>query len=105
MDILGGVALDKGCFVGQEVVSRMHRRGKTRKRTLIVRGEGLKPGSDVRAAAPVGTITSTTGDLALAVVRIDRMAAADTLTVNDNPVSIEKPDWLQGEIDALLGDG
>ena len=32
MDVLGGVALNKGCFVGQEVVSRMHRRGKIRKR-------------------------------------------------------------------------
>ncbi|MEO1324705.1 MAG: folate-binding protein, partial [Pseudomonadota bacterium] len=36
MDILGGVALNKGCFVGQEVVSRMHRRGSIRRRTLVV---------------------------------------------------------------------
>ena len=31
MDVLGGVALNKGCFVGQEVVSRMHRRGTIRR--------------------------------------------------------------------------
>ncbi|MBL6431364.1 MAG: tRNA-modifying protein YgfZ [Alphaproteobacteria bacterium] len=41
MDDLHGVAFDKGCFVGQEVVSRMQHRGTARRR--IVRVEADAP--------------------------------------------------------------
>lgn len=98
MDILGGVALTKGCFVGQEVVSRMHRRGKIRKRTLTVTAPdaaALAPGSDIMAPLPIGTITSRAGASALAVVRVDRLdAASEPLRVNETLVTIEKPAWL-----------
>ncbi|MCH9752210.1 MAG: folate-binding protein, partial [Alphaproteobacteria bacterium] len=50
MDALNGVALNKGCFVGQEVVSRMHRRGKIRKRTLsatVPETLNVQPGDDI----------------------------------------------------------
>ena len=105
MDRMNGVDFKKGCFVGQEVVSRMHRRGKTRKRTLMIKGEGLTPGADVHGEAPIGVVTSTCGSAGLALIRIDRMAKAPAYSVNGAPVEFEKPDWLQGEIDALLGDG
>lgn len=101
MDRMGGVDLKKGCFVGQEVVSRMHRRGKTRKRTLAIRGERLAAGLDVRAETSVGTITSAQGDAALALIRIDRMGTAVKLRVDDNPVTLDAPDWLASEIAAL----
>ena len=36
MDRLHGVDFDKGCYVGQEVVSRMQHRGTARTRTVRV---------------------------------------------------------------------
>lgn len=101
MDVLGGVALNKGCFVGQEVVSRMHRRGQIRKRTLTVRvatGESAQPGMDLHAPAPIGNVTSAQNELALARLRIDRWSKAEAdgmpVLLDETPVTIEKPDWL-----------
>lgn len=108
MDVLGGVALNKGCFVGQEVVSRMHRRGKIRKRTVLVSGLDASKdsaGAEILAAAPVGEITSVEGDQGLARVRTDRFFKAEqegqSLSVNETPVTIAKPDWLVAERDAM----
>ncbi|MEO1662475.1 MAG: folate-binding protein [Pseudomonadota bacterium] len=109
MDVLGGVALNKGCFVGQEVVSRMHRRGQIRKRSLAltVPSETAAAGTDIVAAAPVGSLTSVEADLALARLRVDRLekAIADgvALTVNETPVTIDIPAWLQAEREAMAG--
>ncbi|MEL6858737.1 MAG: folate-binding protein [Pseudomonadota bacterium] len=109
MDVLGGVALNKGCFVGQEVVSRMHRRGQIRKRSLplTVPSETAPAGTDIVAAAPVGSLTSVEADLALARLRVDRLekAIADgvALTVNETPVTIDIPAWLQAEREAMAG--
>ena len=105
MDVLDGVALNKGCFVGQEVVSRMHRRGKIRKRTLHVE---LPPemtaqcGAEIKAPLPIGALTSVTEGSALAVVRVDRLTSAeqtgDTVTIDETPVTIKKPGWLVAEL-------
>ena len=38
MDLLGGVDFKKGCYIGQEVVSRMEHRGTARRRPVIVSG-------------------------------------------------------------------
>ena len=43
MDQLNGVDFDKGCFVGQEVVSRMEHRGNARSRIVPVAYEGFAP--------------------------------------------------------------
>ncbi len=105
MDQMGGVDYKKGCFVGQEVASRMKRRGKIRKRTLTVHGEALEAGADIFAAAPVGTITSVEGRAGLALVRTDRLQAAldqsRPLTCNDQPVHFDLPDWAEAEMRAL----
>jgi len=44
MDRLHGVDFDKGCYVGQEVVSRMQHRGTARTRTVRVVLDGPSPG-------------------------------------------------------------
>ena len=74
----GGVAVAKGCYVGQEVVSRMHHRGTGRRRVALVEGDALPaPGTALEAGGrPVGTMGSSIGGLGLAVVRIDRLADA-----------------------------
>ena len=105
MDRMGGVDLKKGCFVGQEVVSRMHRRGKLRKRTVIVEGENLEPGQSLEGETPVGTITSVSANTALALVRVDRVAkAGHALTVNGQTAKILGPAWIREELAAVLAD-
>ena len=69
-DLLNGVDFDKGCYVGQEVVSRMKHRGTARKRIARVKTEGPAPppGTPVldRELA-VGTLGSSSGREALAL--------------------------------------
>jgi len=75
----GGVGLRKGCYVGQEVVSRMHHRGTARRRVLVAEGDGVLPeaGTPVLAQGrPAGTLGSVAGSAGLAVVRIDKVKAA-----------------------------
>jgi folate-binding protein YgfZ len=79
MDRLHGVDFDKGCYVGQEVVSRTQHRGTARTRTLRVALDGPAPeaGSEIRAGEkPVGTMGSSAGGVGLALIRIDRAADA-----------------------------
>src|SRR5271157_3821565 len=87
-DLLHGVDFDKGCYVGQEVVSRMKHRGTARKRVARVKmaGPSPKPGTPIldRELA-VGTLGSSSGREALALLRLDRVedatAAGRTLSV------------------------
>jgi folate-binding protein YgfZ len=79
MDRLHGVDFDKGCYVGQEVVSRMQHRGTARTRTVRVMldGPSPEPGAAVLAGdKPVGTMGSAAGSHGLALIRIDRAADA-----------------------------
>ena len=79
MDRLHGVDFDKGCYVGQEVVSRMQHRGTARTRTVKVVLDGPSPevGATILAGdKPVGTIGSTAGENGLALIRTDRVADA-----------------------------
>jgi hypothetical protein len=79
MDRLHGVDFDKGCYVGQEVVSRTQHRGTARTRTLRVALDGPAPeaGSPILAGdKPVGTMGSSAGATGLALIRIDRAADA-----------------------------
>ncbi len=79
MDRLHGVDFDKGCYVGQEVVSRMQHRGTARTRTvrIILDGPAPEPGAAILAGdKPVGTMGSTADHHGLALIRIDRVADA-----------------------------
>jgi len=79
MDRLHGVDFDKGCYVGQEVVSRMQHRGTARTRTVkvILDGFAPEPGTAILAGEkPVGTIGSTAGQHGLALIRTDRVSDA-----------------------------
>src|SRR3954452_11070949 len=79
MDRLHGVDFDKGCYVGQEVVSRMQHRGTARTRTIrvVLDGPSPEPGTAILAGdKPVGSMGSTAGDQGLALIRTDRVADA-----------------------------
>jgi hypothetical protein len=79
MDRLHGVDFDKGCYIGQEVVSRMQHRGTARTRTvrLIVDGFRPEPGIDVVAGdRAVGKMGSSADGRGLATLRIDKVGEA-----------------------------
>ena len=79
MDRLHGVDFDKGCYVGQEVISRMQHRGTARTRTVRITLDDFapEPGAAILAGdKPVGTIGSTAGQIGLALIRTDRVADA-----------------------------
>lgn len=78
-DQLNGVDFKKGCFIGQEVVSRMEHRGTARQRIVPVEGAGPlpAPGTSIEAAgAPIGTLGSVAGRSGLALIRLDRAEEA-----------------------------
>ena len=95
MDRLHGVDFDKGCYVGQEVVSRMQHRGTARTRTVRIRLEGPVPEIGLPVTAgdkSVGTMGSSANGLGLALLRTDRVSdaldAGLPLTAGGLPVSI-----------------
>jgi len=99
-DQLGGISFEKGCFVGQEVVSRMQHRGTARKRIVPVAGAAALPatGSDIRAGeAAIGSLGSTARTLGLAMVRLDRaaeaLAAGRSLTAGGVEIHLRQPAW------------
>jgi folate-binding protein YgfZ len=98
MDRLHGVDFDKGCYVGQEVVSRMQHRGTARTRTvrIILDGPSPEPGAAVLAGdKPVGTMGSTAGHNGLALIRTDRaadaLAAGTPLTAGGLAIRLADP--------------
>ncbi|MCK5934262.1 MAG: folate-binding protein YgfZ [Fulvimarina manganoxydans] len=100
LDQNGGVSFKKGCFVGQEVVSRMQHRGTARRRLMLLEGDGhLTPGANVTAGGPaaIGTVYGAAGDTGFAVLRIDKLAKAlaegQTIAVDGVPVEASVPPW------------
>ncbi|MEJ5079486.1 MULTISPECIES: CAF17-like 4Fe-4S cluster assembly/insertion protein YgfZ [unclassified Ochrobactrum] len=78
-DQTGGVTFPKGCFIGQEVVSRMQHRGTPRRRVLITKSDARLPamGTPVTVGGrDIGTLGSSSGKIGLALVRIDRVKDA-----------------------------
>jgi tRNA-modifying protein YgfZ len=102
MDQLHGVDFHKGCFVGQEVVSRMEHRGNIRTRIVPLAYDGFAPeaGAAVTAAEKqVGTFGSSADGRALAMLRLDRaddaLAARHPLVAGAVTLRLVKLDWLR----------
>ncbi len=79
MDLFAGLDFKKGCYVGQEVVSRMKHRNLVRKRVAPYRAAGAAPGpgEPIRAGdLEIGVTGSSAGGDGLALIRLDRLADA-----------------------------
>jgi folate-binding protein YgfZ len=96
---LHGVDFKKGCYVGQEVTARMHLKDALRRRVLPVSSIAPLPpaGAQVTAGGvELGPLIAASGAVGLAMLRLDRLAAAaeGTVRAEGAPISVEWPDWL-----------
>lgn len=102
MDQFHGVDFDKGCYVGQEVVSRMAHRGIARTRVVPITldGAAATAGTPVLAGEKsVGTLGSTANRQGLALLRLDRaaeaLAAGVPLQAGGVEIRLVKPTWAR----------
>jgi len=105
LDQLHGVDFAKGCFVGQEVVSRMEHRGTARKRIVKVKGDAGLPGSGTEVEAggmPIGSLGSVSGASGLALLRLDRateaLAAGKSLVAGGVNLRLVRPAFVRFEV-------
>ena len=106
LDLLHGVSFKKGCFVGQEVVSRMQHRGTARTRVLAASAEQSLPhgGADIFAGGfAVGRLGSVAGRQGIALARVDRVKEAlkkgQTFTAGSVVVEFAAPAWASYSLD------
>ena len=102
MDQLGGDDFKKGCYVGQEVVSRVEHRGSARTRVVPVRYEAHAPdaGTPVMLGEKsVGMMGSSADGKGLALLRLDRIDSADApLSAGGIPIRLASADWIRFEM-------
>lgn len=105
LDQLHGVSFTKGCFVGQEVVSRMQHRTTVRKRVVMVEAGSVLPGDRPAVtigAAEIGRLGTVSGARGLALLRIDRVAEAQrdglAVTAGGIALSVRAPPFATFEI-------
>jgi tRNA-modifying protein YgfZ len=103
-DELGAVDFHKGCYVGQEMTSRMKRRGTVRSKLARITFEGAAPprGTAVTAdGVRIGEVRSGMDGAALALVRLDRaLEAGGNFDMDGRPARLNAQPWLilpQGE--------
>jgi tRNA-modifying protein YgfZ len=98
---LHGVDFQKGCFIGQENVSRMKRRATTRRKFCRIAFEGPAPAPRTTISAgpaQIGDVRSGIDGRAIAFVRLDRALEAEDkktpLMAGDVHVRLDPPAWL-----------
>lgn len=98
LEELHGVSFTKGCYVGQELTSRMKHRATARKRilTLAAARDLPPPGAALtRGGIEIGEIIAVYGARGFALVRLDRLEGTQgPVTASDIPATLVRPDWL-----------
>jgi len=100
LDQLSGVDFDKGCYVGQEVVSRVAHRSSARSRLVPIAYDDFAPPAGLAVLAgdkEVGRLGSTAKGRGLALLRLDKvadaLAAGTPLICGNIPIRLVRPDW------------
>lgn len=99
LEELHGVSFTKGCYIGQELTSRMKHRATARKRILVAAAQSDLPqsGSLTRGGGEIGEILSSYGPRAFALVRLDRLEETQgEIAAGEIPVELSRPKWLAG---------
>jgi folate-binding protein YgfZ len=96
LDELNAVSFTKGCYVGQELTSRMKHRATARKRILSVTGQLPAPGAAIRRGdVEIGELLSSYGTHGFALVRLDRLEeSTGDIAAGEIPVALTRPAWL-----------
>ena len=97
LEELRGVSFAKGCYIGQELTSRMKHRATTRKRILTVTADTDLPatGGLSRGGAEIGELLSTYGHAGFVLVRMDRLdETSGDIKIGEIPVALQRPAWL-----------
>ena len=98
LDELNGVSFTKGCYIGQELTSRMKHRATSRKRILTVAADAAlpAPGASVtRGDTDIGELVSVYGSHGFALVRLDRLEeTSGDVRIGEIQVALTKPAWL-----------
>ena len=101
-DQMGAVNFEKGCYIGQEVVSRMHHRSTARNRILPLTFENDQPTDDLSITAgetTIGEILGRIGMQGLGLIRLDRLADASAPLLNSGMrIHVKKPDWVKYDV-------
>jgi len=91
-DLLHAVDFAKGCYIGQEVVSRMQHRGLARSRIMALTFESDQPTDEIRnGGILLGEVLGRNGKQALALLRLDRVAER-ALPAG---ITIQKSEWMK----------
>ena len=100
LEELNGVSFSKGCYVGQELTSRMKHRATARKRILAVSTDATlpAPGAAItRGGTEIGELISSHGMQGFALVRLDRLEETQgEILAGEIPVALNRPAWLAG---------
>lgn len=91
MDLMNGVDFKKGCFVGQEVVSRMKRMTtvKKRMRGLVLTCDAQSGDKIMAGERVIGDVLYVHGAMGMGLIRLDRLKAAEVEpTVNGHYIEI-----------------
>jgi tRNA-modifying protein YgfZ len=98
LEELNGVSFTKGCYIGQELTSRMKHRATARKRILTVTADGPLPAAGTairRGDTEIGELVSNHGTRGFALVRLDRLDEAQGETrAGEIVVALKRPAWL-----------
>ena len=102
MDELGGVDFHKGCYVGQEMTSRMKRRTNVKTKLCRVTYRGTPPEYETPIVADgweVGRMRTGSVGVGMALIRFDRAQKAisegHALMAGETTIDLAPPEWLQ----------
>jgi hypothetical protein len=102
LDQLNGVDFEKGCYVGQEVVSRVEHRASARSRVVPITYDEFAPSGGLPIMAgdkQVGTVGSSAKGHGLALMRLDKiaeaLAAGTPLVAGGVTIRAVKPAWAK----------
>lgn len=109
LERLGGLSYKKGCYPGQEVIAKVHYRGKSKQHLVLIRWSGeftqasantpimCAPSSDPTQmdphSRPIGTLLDSAGGWALAVINTEYPAGTE--------VQLGQPTIIMGQIQDL----